>query len=64
MTETEAAKDPVMSALGKLGKGKRKALSQEERWRRAQRLAAVRGRRWLRSADDKESHTLKESSSG
>lgn len=38
-----------MSALGKLGKGKRKALSQEERWRRAQRLAAVRGRRWLSS---------------
>jgi hypothetical protein len=37
-----------MSALGKLGKGKRKALSQEERWRRAQRLASVRGRRWLK----------------
>lgn len=52
------AKDPVMSALGKLGKGKRKALSQEERWRRAKRLAAVRGRRWPVTGQDLQGRPL------
>lgn len=34
------------SALGKLGKGKPKTLTQAERRRRAERLAAARLKRW------------------
>lgn len=47
------------SALGKMARGHAKTLSQAERKRRAQRLAAVRDKRWTRKLQDAVNETEK-----
>jgi hypothetical protein len=41
-------KNPAAVALGKLAKGKRKTLTPQQRAEQAERLSAVRARRWTK----------------
>jgi hypothetical protein len=52
MTNTPAQK--AASALGKLGRGKRKTLTPEQRQRQAERLAEARKKRWPKESQEKE----------
>lgn len=44
-------KNKHASALGKLAKGKRKSISQEESIRRSQRMANARSKRWPKKTE-------------